>query len=272
MYLTGQGVEQNKPQAVIWYHKSARQGNANAMYNLGAAYYNGDGVPVNDSFSYAWFTLAKEAGSQRAVEAVQRAESELRPLAITDGFKKIAEMYEKGEYLPENQAEAARWWLKAATRGDQDAQAAIAIKLINGQGVPQDLAQGRYWCSEAAKQDNAPAEYCMGYMYQRGLGVTRDAKQARKWYERAATRGNISAIKTLALMEATGEGGKTDRLTACLLYARLAATGDNEALRSLAKLKKEIGAKEWKKVQEQLPRMRISPEKLDTALQQVDPQ
>jgi uncharacterized protein len=272
LYLTGQGVEQNKQQAVAWFQKSARQGNASAMFHLGAAYYNGDGVDIDDSLSYAWFTLAKEAGSPRAAEAVQRAESELKPARIIRGYKKIAEVYEKGGSLPENQAEAARWWLRAAKEGDDDAQVAMATKLLNGQGVAQDFEQGRYWCHEAAKQNDASGGYCMAYMYQHGLGVSSDLKQARKWYEGAAKGGHRRAIKALAQMEENGEGGKVERPAACLLYARLASLGDQDALRSLAKLKKQIDEKEWRKLEKQMSMMRIDPWQLNLALKRIESQ
>ncbi|MGC1088569.1 MAG: hypothetical protein WA894_09045, partial [Candidatus Acidiferrum sp.] len=100
------------------------------MYHLGAAYYNGDGVPVSDSLSYAWFRVAKEAGNPNAAEAVQRAESELKPETITIGLDKIAEMYEADGSLPENETEAARWWSVAAARGDEDARVALAVKMV----------------------------------------------------------------------------------------------------------------------------------------------
>jgi uncharacterized protein len=190
-FLIGRGVERNKEQAVNWFRKSARQGDASAMYHLGAAYYNGDGVPIDDVLSYAWFTLAKEAGDHSAVEAVQRAESDLKPAAITESYKKIAEMYEPKGGLPENQAQAASWWSKAASRGDPDAQVAMAIKLVNGQGVPQDLVQGRHLCNEAANREDHRAEYCMGYIYQHGLGVAPEDKKARTWYGHAAANGEI---------------------------------------------------------------------------------
>lgn len=272
MYRSGEGVKENKQAAVEWYHKSARHGNADAMCNLGAAYYNGDGADTDDSLSYAWFTLAKRAGCERAAEAVERAESQLRPSAITQGIKRIAEMYDRGEFLPENQVEAAAWWLRAAERGDPDARLAYATKLINGQGVAQDLEQGHALCSKAVKEGDSRGDYCMGYLYQRGLGVTLNTKKARNWYERGATRGNPGAIKALAQMEVAGEGGKVDRLKACLLYAALAAAGDKDALRSLARLKKEVSANDWSKIEKQLPEMRVDPAKLDSALLQVDAQ
>jgi TPR repeat protein len=92
------------------------------MYHLGSAYYNGDGVTVDDSFSYAWFRLAKEDGNPLSTEAVQRAESSLKEGVITNAYMKIAEMYEKGGSLPENPTQAARWLSMAAERGDHDAQ------------------------------------------------------------------------------------------------------------------------------------------------------
>jgi len=164
-YLIGEGIERDKEEATKWFRKSARQGNATAMYHLGAAYYNGDGVGIDDSLSYAWFRLAKEAGNQNAADAVQRAESELKPQTITSGFERIAEMYEKGDSLPGNQAEAARWWSFAAARGDYDAQVALAVNKLNGQGNAQEYSEARHLCEEVAKQRQEPrAEYCLGYL------------------------------------------------------------------------------------------------------------
>jgi len=272
MYRSGEAVEENKQAAVGWWHKSARQGNADAMCNLGRAYYNGEGVDIDDTLSYAWFVLAKRAGCERAAEAVEREESQVRTSAVTEGIKRIAEMFDQGEFLPENQVEAAAWWLRAAQRGDPDARLAYATKLINGQGVVQDLEQGRALCNKAVKEGDPRGDYCMGYLYQRGLGVTLNTKKARNWYELGAVRGNPRAIRALAEMEAAGEGGKVDRLRACLLYAALAAAGDKDALRSLARLKREVSANDWSKIEKQLPEMRVDPAKLDSALRQVDVQ
>lgn len=269
-YLIGRGVEQSKEEAVKWFRKSARQRNADAMYHLGVAYYNGDGVAINDSLSYAWFVLASEAGSQSAQEATNRGESELKPDRVDRAFEVIAEMYEKGGSLPENQAEAIRWWSRAAARGDQDAQVGLGLALVSGPGTPADPAKGRHLCNQAAKLNNHRAEYCMGYIYQHGLGVTLDAKKARFWYGLAASKGEIQAIRSLAPMEATGDGGKIDRSGAFLLYAKLAETGDQEALHHLAKLRGEITPKEWELLQNPLIHLRIDPSKLDLVLRQIN--
>lgn len=267
-YLIGEGLEKNLAEALQWFHKSARQRNPSAMYHLGAAYYNGDGVEVNDAQAYAWFRLAKEAGYTKAVEAIERAESELKPQMITVGLEHIAEMYEKGRDLPENRAEAARWWSAAAARGDEDANVGMAFNILRAEGVQRDdLNKARQACMKAASRQNHRAEYCLGYLYQHGLGVAPDAKRARHWYELAADKGQLEATRTLAVMEAAGEGGKVDRVAAFLLYARLLEMRDKDALKSLSMLRGEITPKEWKLLQQPLRHMRIDPAKLDLVLQ-----
>src|SRR5437588_7923583 len=52
-YRSGQGTVKAPLAAVQWYRKAARQGFAAAMFNA-TAYYNGDGVPVDDQQAYAW--------------------------------------------------------------------------------------------------------------------------------------------------------------------------------------------------------------------------
>ena len=48
MYDNGQGVPQNYKTAVKWYSLAAEQGDADAQYNLGWMYRNGQGVPQDD--------------------------------------------------------------------------------------------------------------------------------------------------------------------------------------------------------------------------------
>jgi len=43
---------------VKWYRKAAEQGNAEAQYDLGVAYSNGQGVSRDYSLSYFWLSLS----------------------------------------------------------------------------------------------------------------------------------------------------------------------------------------------------------------------
>lgn len=271
MYLLGEGVDENKQLAVQWYEKASRQGNADAMFNLGAAYYNGDGVQIDDDLSYAWFLLAKEAGNSQAASAVARAETQLSRWQITDGYKRVAQLCEDGGYAPKNEAAAASWWLKAATRGDSEAKIALAKMLLDGRGVAQDFSRARDLCKQVAKLDEPDGQYCLGYIYQRGLGVPANAKTAKGWYEPAAARGNVASIRALAQMDEAGEGAKVDLVGAAALYARLAVANDNGALRDIVRLKSQMTAEQWKKVEKRLPNLRVDPKKLNALVQSATP-
>lgn len=269
-YLVGRGLKKSMAEAVNWFRKSARQGNSSAMYHLGAVYFNGDGVQIDYALSYAWFRLAQEAGDNRAAEAVTRAESVSKPGTITSGLEKIAEMYESGQALPENPAEAKRWWAMAAARGDEDAEVGVAFNTLRTHAAPQGLKQARQICSNAAaKHHDHRAEYCMGYIYEHGSGVAPNAKKARNWYALAASKGQSEAMRSLASMEMTGEGGKVDRVAAFLLYAQLLEMQDKDAMSHLTRLRRKITAKEWGSLQKPLLNIRIDPSKLDHILQEA---
>jgi len=45
MYQFGRGVFQDDAEAVKWYRLAAEQGDANAQFNLGGMYEDGEGVP-----------------------------------------------------------------------------------------------------------------------------------------------------------------------------------------------------------------------------------
>lgn len=268
MYLSGQGVKQDKAEAVKWFHKAAFQGNAEAMFNLGASYYNGDGVTRDEQQAYAWFLLAKEAGSPPANAAVLREEAVLDAGDINESYDDIGNMYGRGTDLPKDEKKAAEWIMKSARRGDTSAQIAMADRFLNGIGVAQDFVQGKRWCEEASKKGDSRGTYCVGVIYQRGLGVPRDPKKARKWYEQAAAHENRQAMMALANMDITGEGTKPNRVAACLLYVRLVRDGDQDALKDLVKLRDQMKTKKWKRVEKQLLLIGVDAKKLNKLLQE----
>ena len=58
MYQNGQGVKQEYFKAFEWYQKAAEQGLAYTQYNLGNMYYNGLGVRQNYTKAKEYFGLA----------------------------------------------------------------------------------------------------------------------------------------------------------------------------------------------------------------------
>ena len=58
--------------AVYWYQKSAEQGDAEAQYNLGVAYYNGEGVEQSHSKAVYWLRKACENFNDEACEFLNK--------------------------------------------------------------------------------------------------------------------------------------------------------------------------------------------------------
>ena len=63
----------------------------------------------------------------------------------------------------------------------------------NGEGVPQDDAEAVRWYRLAAEQGNAGAQLNLGAMYSNGEGVPQDDAEAVRWYRLAAEQGNAGA-------------------------------------------------------------------------------
>lgn len=58
-------------------------------------------------------------------------------------------------------------------------------RYSKGEDVPQDHAEAVKWFSMAAEQGNQKAKVSLGYMYKNGQGVPQDYVQAHKWYNLA---------------------------------------------------------------------------------------
>ena len=75
-----------------------------------------------------------------------------------------------------------------------------------GQGVPQDYAEAVRWFRRAAEQEHPDAQYYLGLMYDKGRGVPQDYAEAVRWYRRAAEQEHPGAQNNLSLMYDKGRG------------------------------------------------------------------
>lgn len=117
------------------WQKLAEKGSANAQFNLGAMYDNGDGVPEDDAEAAKWYQQAADQGH------------------INAQFN-LGVMYANGEGVAENPVEAASWYRKAADQGDYRSQYNLGALYANGEGVPQSYSESYVWLNIAAKSGN----------------------------------------------------------------------------------------------------------------------
>ena len=69
-----------------------------------------------------------------------------------------------------------------------------------GRGVPQDYAQAVRWFRSAAERNLAAAQFNLGVMYADGTGVAQDDAEAARWHARAAKQGHTDARRQLKLL------------------------------------------------------------------------
>ena len=84
------------------------------------------------------------------------------------------------------QAQSPNDLRKAADQGKAEAQFYLGVMYAKGQGVPQDDAEAAKWYRKAAEQGYADAQDNLGIMYAKGQGVPQDDAEAAKWWRKAA--------------------------------------------------------------------------------------
>jgi len=105
------------------------------------------------------------------------------------------------------------------------AQIYLGFMYASGDGVPQDDAEAAKWYRLGSEQGNATAQINLGAMYAKGRGVPQDYAEAVKWYRLAARQGDTMAQGYLGLSYAQGEGVPQDNVTAHM-WLNLAAAND----------------------------------------------
>jgi len=138
-------------------------------------------------------------------------------------------MYTKGLGVPQDYAEAAKWFRKAAEQGTAEAQTNLASMYLNAEGVARDYTEAVKWYRKAAGQGDAVAQFNLGLMYGKGRGIPQDYAEAVRLYRQAAKQGHAIAQFNLGAMYANGRGVPQDDIQAHMWLSLIAATGDEEA-------------------------------------------
>ena len=76
------------------------------------------------------------------------------------------------------------------SKGHAGAQSNLGFAYGNGQGVPQDDAEAVRWYRLAADQGHVSAQYNLGVMYANGEGVSQDDVEAHMWTNLAAAQSS----------------------------------------------------------------------------------
>jgi hypothetical protein len=120
------------------FKKLAEQGNAEAQWNLGVMYHEGQGMAPDYAEAAKWTRKAAEQG-------------------IADAQYNLGVMYYNGTGVPQDYGEAGQWFYKAAEQGIAAAQYNVGYMYYRGISVPEDFVQAHMWFNLAASQGSAEA-------------------------------------------------------------------------------------------------------------------
>lgn len=117
-YYTGEGTTRNYTSAAMWFKRAAKQQFAKAQYNLAYCYMNGRGVPRDYDKAYDLLRASAENNYKRA--------------QLT-----LADCFEKGILVEHNQAESDKWKARAEAKKAEPATVETALLQV---APPSDVA------------------------------------------------------------------------------------------------------------------------------------
>ncbi|HTK84357.1 MAG TPA: tetratricopeptide repeat protein [Patescibacteria group bacterium] len=221
---TGPDIEALKAQAAA--------GKVRAMYLLGKAYDDGDGVTQDYVEAAKWYEMATDKND-----------------LVAPG--KLAVLLAKGQGVQQDYVRARTLFLISAQNGDRDSQMYLAFLLAGGIGGKKDYDGAATWFKRAAGAGSPVAQYNLAVLYDKGLGVPRNEESAMKWYRKAAEDGNSDAAFALGEAYFNGRGVGRDLIEAYAWLSFADAMGNSEAATVRASISGALTTKDLTKAQMQ---------------------
>jgi localization factor PodJL len=155
--------------------KAATEGDALALFEIGARYTEGRGVATDLAEAARWYELSAARGF---------APAEYR----------LANLYEKGQGVERDLPRARELYEIAANKGNASAMHNLAVLLATGVGTQQpDFDAAAKWFQKASEFGVRDSQFNLAILYARGNGVKQDLEESYKWFAIAARDGDSDA-------------------------------------------------------------------------------
>jgi uncharacterized protein len=138
--------------------------------------------------------------------------------------------------VPQDTAEAIRWYRRAASSSSAQAEVNLAGHYMRGDGVKQDTAEALRLLRSAAEKGYGRADAYLGWASYIGSGVPVDHAAAEAWFKRGVKRHDPEAECFLASWDANEPGHVPDLALEAKLLRLSAATGYVQAIHGLGLL------------------------------------
>ena len=210
-YLNGDGVEKSLEKSAKWLYlatksgnkeaeqlllsfyskdleKYAKEGDAQAQYEVGMDYFAGTEIAKNTETAAKWFNLAQAQGHKEAREKLLSYYSkELEKVAKAGDAQAQYEVgmdYFAGTEIAKNTETAAKWFNLAQAQGHKEARE----KFLSFYSKELE---------KVAKAGDAQAQYEVGMDYFAGTEIAKNAETAAKWFDMAKSQGHKEATDKL---------------------------------------------------------------------------
>ena len=210
---------------------------ARYLYNLGRAYQKLGTRPGLD-----------EADRARALRSARLSYDDATKRGYVSALNDLAVLYENGDGVDANGAQAIELLKRAAQQGDPLAMYNLALHYKDGTNdVKRDVAQAAEWFAKSAESGSVSAMVELGDALINGRGQAQNPRRGLEWLQRAADAGSVRAKFLLGMTYLKGKicgcGGedspnsqRQDPDLALLWFGRVAETGDSDAQAILARI------------------------------------
>jgi S1-C subfamily serine protease len=138
----------------------------------------------------------------------------------------LGQMYDDGDGVTKDKAEAAKWYRKAAEQSNANAQGRLGMMYLTADGVERNYSEAFKFCSKAADQGEELGLKGLSVCYDGGFGVPIDYVKAVKITRRFAEAGDKNEQRNLGMNYEQGHGVTQDFVEAYKWYNLAAANED----------------------------------------------
>ncbi len=130
-----------------------------------------------------WFLATREIDHPETNPEFERALLRAGQLGSVHAHRTLGVMYATGDWSgPKDLAEAARWYRRAAEKGNAESQYDLGFMLLLGEGGPKDNGEGLMWLERAGVQGEYSAFRLLVDCYENGYcEVPVDPAKAQLW-------------------------------------------------------------------------------------------
>lgn len=221
LYHGTEGMTRNYGEALQWWAKSAKQGNAKAIGNMGMCYRYGQGCSRDSLKAVRLYLKSIRSGND---SLMAYTESAAQRGVLFDGIV-AALAYRSGNGVKRDGETALQYFQIAAEGGSADAQREFALINLNT-GHPDVAAP---WFEKAANQGDMSSTYFCGMMKMKGMGVAVDEVAGLELIQTAADHDFPQACYDLSKRYAAGDAVEADSAKSVNYLRRAAIAGSHRA-------------------------------------------